>query len=316
MAGFTAFPNGITSLGIPTFGTGILPPFTGKYLFVQEVTTAGVSAGQGTAQQPFNTLDQALAQCTAGHNDVVFMIGTIHTTATLNWNKNNTHLVALCAPSANDRGRISSSGSTVFTPLVNVTAAGCIFSMIGTFHGFASATAQVCWAEAGGRNYYNHCQFLGGGNLTAAAHAGMRSLTVSGADGENVFDDCTIGLDTVLRATGTNASLEFLAGSPRNRFNRPIFQSLVSNAADVHITVGSGGIDRYAFFDHPVFLNAIESGGSTMSAAITANASAGGAIVLRQPISLGATAIATTGPVYGDASAIGAATSGIAIKLT
>lgn len=314
MPKFTNFPNGITSLGIPTFGTGILPPFTGNYFFVQETTTAGVSAGAGTAQSPFNTLGQALAQCVAGHNDVVFLIGTVHVTATVAWNLNNTHLIGLCAPSDNDRARISSSG-TVFTPLVNVTGVGCIIEYIGTFHGFASATTQICWAEAGGRNYYNSCQFLGGGDATAAAQAGMRSLTVAG-QGENVFDNCVIGLDTIVRATNANASLEFLSGTPRNRFNGAIFQSLVSDVSDVHITVGAGGIDRYAFFDHPVFMNAVESTGSTMSAAITANASAGGAIVLREPISLGATAIATTGPVYITGNVPVATTSGIAIKAT
>ena len=63
MPRFTNFPNGITSLGIPTFGTGTIPPFTGNYFFVQQTTTAGVNAGSGTAQSPYNTIEAALAAC-------------------------------------------------------------------------------------------------------------------------------------------------------------------------------------------------------------------------------------------------------------
>ena len=50
--------------------------------------------------------------------------------------------------------------------------------------------------------------------------------------------------------------------------------------------------------------------------AVTANAAAGGAIMLQNPMSLGATALATTGPVYVVGSTPVATTSGIAIKAT
>jgi hypothetical protein len=312
--GFTNFPNGITSLGVPTFGTGIIPPFPSKYFFVQETTTAGVAAGSGTAAAPFNTLDQALAACTAGANDVVFLTGTVHVTAAVAWSKNNTHLVGLCAPSDNDRARISASGSTVFTPLVNVTASGCIFMDIGTFHGFANASAQICWAEAGGRNFYQGCQFLGMGNATAAAHVGSRSLTIAGS-GENKFYDCTIGLDTIARGAA-NASLELLSGTPRNVMRGCIFQMLASAGTPLHITVGSGGMDRYLLLDKCSLINCVDSGGSTISAAIVANASAGGTVLVQDGFSVGATAIATTGPVRGTGNIPTATTSGIAIALT
>lgn len=113
MPRWTNFPNGITSLGIPTFGTGIIPPFTGNYFFVQETTTAGVAFGQGTAQQPFNTIQGALDQCVSGNNDVIFLIGSVHITSSIAWSKNNTHLVGLCSPlKRGKRARISVTGST------------------------------------------------------------------------------------------------------------------------------------------------------------------------------------------------------------
>ena len=314
MPSWTNFPNGITSLGIPTFGTGSIPPFTGKYFWVQETQAIGASAGLGTAQQPFNTLSQALAQCVSGRGDVVFLIGSVHISATLNWNLNNTHLIGVCAPSDNDRARISQTGASVFTPLVNVTGVGCMFLDLATFHGFANASAQVCWAEAGGRNYYGGCQFLGMGDATAAAQAGGRSLTIAG-QGENLFVGCTIGLDTIARSAA-NASLELLSGTPRNVMRKPIFQMLASASTPVHVTVGAGGMDRFLLLDDPVFINAVDSTGTTIAAAITANAAAGGTVALQNAFSVGATAIATTGPVRGTGNVPVAATSGIAISLT
>ncbi len=286
---------------------------TGNSWFVNETT--GNDSNSGSAQSPFKTLDQAQLAAVANNNDVVYLSGTSHRTTTLHWDKAGVSLVGLAAPSDNDRARISVTGTAVFTPLVNVTGGGCSFVNLGTFHGFDDASAQVCWNEAGGRNFYSNVQFLGGGNATAAAQAGMRSLTITGV-GENLFVGCTIGLDTIVRATNANASLELLSGTTRNTFRQCIFQSLISDVSDVHVTVGADGIDRYVLFQGCTFINAIESTSSTMSAAITANAAAGGAVLLQQCLSLGATAIATTGPVYIDGSAQGATTTGIAIKAT
>jgi hypothetical protein len=311
MKTFNFFDTGIGSV---TVNAQLLSQIMaiGNQWFVNETT--GGDSNSGSSAAPFKTLDAALAAATANNGDVVFLQGTAHRTAPLNWNKNDVSLVGINAPSNNGRARISVTGSSVFTPLVNVTANGCAFINFATFHGFNDASAQICWAEAGGRNYYNRVQLLGGGDATAAAQAGMRSLTIS--SGENLFEDCTLGLDTITRATAANATLEFLSGAPRNVLRRCLFQALVSDASDVHVTVGADGIDRYAYFDECAFMNAIESTAVAMNAAITANASAGGAILLRNPISLGATAIATTGPVYIVGTVPTAATSGIAIKAT
>lgn len=316
MARWTAFPNGITSLGIPTFGSSSIPPFTGNYFWVQERTTAGVSAGSGTVSDPYNTLAQAIAACVDGNNDVIFLVGTVHVSATVAWSKSKMHLVGVAAPGSNSRARISQTGSTLFTPLVSVTGGGgCIFQNVATFHGFANASAQVCWAEASsGRNSYQGVAFLGMGDATAAAQSGGRSLTISGG-GENNFIGCTIGLDTIVRSAA-NASLECLAGTARNLFRKCVFQMDASANSPLHITVGADGIDRYLLLDDCMLINSVESGATAISAAIIANASAGGAVLLQNAFSLGATAIATTGPVYGTGNIPTATTSGIAIKLT
>ena len=302
--------------GMPLFGIAGTPPFTGNYYWVDE--TNGSDGNTGGPQDPFKTLTQAHASCTAGNNDVVFLTGTVHVTATVAWTKSKTHLIGL-APQLDSvaRARISQSGTTVFSPLVNVTASECIFKNIGSFHGFVDLTTQICWAEAGQRNQYDNCAFLGMGNATGgASQTGSRSLTVGAAgQGENTFRNCVIGLDTIVRSAA-NASLEFLAGSPRNVFRNCLFPADVSSAGALFVTVGVGGIDRWALFDNCSFMNSVDSGSTTMSAGIIANAAAGGSIVVQGGLSLGATAIATTGPVYVNGAVPVATTSSIAIKAT
>jgi hypothetical protein len=318
MALFNQSRGGIQNqFGMPLFGIAGTPPFTGNQFWVD--ATNGSDGNTGGPQDPLATLTQALALTQNGNNDVVFLSGTVHTTATVTWANNMTHLIGLTAPSNSNRARISATGATAFSPLVNVTGYGCNFINIGTFHGgFTGATgSQVCWnegASGGGRNYYKNCQFYGGGDATTAALAGMRSLTVTASD-ENVFEDCTIGLDTIVRATNANASMEVIGGSARTRMLRCLFQANVSDASDVHITAAAAAIDRFLLLQECALINAIDSGATAMSAAITNAGSA--SVILNGCISIGATAIATTGPVYvNQISAAGATTTGIGIKAT
>lgn len=315
-----SYINIASQFGMPLFGVAGLPPFTGNFFWVDE--TNGSDGNTGGPQDPFKTLSQAHTVAANNNNDVVFLTGTVHVSATVTWSKSRLHLIGL-APELDSqaRARISQTGSSVFSPLVSVTGSECIFKNISAFHGFADASAQICWAEKGGRNWYDHCNFLGMANATAAAQTGGRSLTVGNSgSGECTFDNCTIGLDTITRSAA-NASLEFLGGSPRNVFRKCIFPMLTSSASALFVTVGASALDRFALFDGCTFINAVESTSTTINAAIIANASAGGAILLTpSTISLGATAIATTGPVYGvgmnPGGANSASTDSIAIKYT
>jgi hypothetical protein len=284
----------------------------GNTWFVDETNGSDTQPNAGFANTPFATLAAALAVLQAG--DTIYIIGTVHVTATVVFNKDNVRVIGLNGPSANNRARISQSGSTVFTPLVSVTAQGCYFENLATFHGFASATTQICWTDSGGRNGYKNVQFLGGGNATAAAQAGMRSLLITGGNGECLFEGCRIGLDTVIRATNANASLEMAAGSPRNVFNNCTFSANCSAAGDVHVLVGSGGIDRYAEFNNCTFSNFAGGGGTTLTAAFSVHASAGGNVLVNGGISVGAGKISAAGPVYVNGAVPTAGTSSLGVQ--
>lgn len=311
---YTNFPDGITSMGIPTFGAGGLLPFTGNYFFVDD--SRGSDGNTGGAQDPFKTLARAYAACVAGRNDVVLLIGRQALTATQAWAKDFTHLIGLTAPTWNDRARLTSSGSSVFTPLVNVTAQGCIFANIGTFHGFADASAQICWAEAGQRNRYDHMSFGGMGNATAAAQAGGRSITVGAAgQGENEFTNCFFGLDTVARSGG-NATLEFLGGSPRNAFRSCIFTMDAGSNAEFHVKCPTDGIDRWALFENCSFINTIKSGATAILSAFSVASASGGLILLQRSSIVGATDIEQTpsNNIFIDGGPPTSTTTGLAIN--
>lgn len=300
--------------------------FPGNSWYVSEAT--GSDANAGNAYAPFATLDAAIAAAVANNGDVVYLRGSSHRTTTLNWNKDGVSLVGLNPGSNNNRARISpltvangltQTQVTALHPLVNVTAQGCTFLNLSAFFGFDGSltppAASVCWAEAGGRNYYSNVQFFGGGDALTAAVAGMRSLTIGG-NGENLFENCTIGLDTVQRITNANASLEIVSGSARNRIRGSLFEAWNGLAGNSHILIASGGMDRYLILDKGCILHNF---GTAMSAAVlNAGGSPGGDVVIApDTISVGATALATTGQVYvGQIGTNAPTTTGIGILAT
>ena len=314
--GANNLPYLVGQFGTPIWGVSGSPlPFTGNYFWVDE--TNGSDGNTGGPSDPFKTLTQALSRCVSGNSDVVFMVGSVHVSATVNWNLNKTHLIGLSPPSQNSRARIAIANTAATTgavsPLVNVTGSGCWFQNIEGFNGINQAATQVTWAEAGGENYYQNCNFIQTGNATACSQAGSRALTV-GSD-ENLFVGCTIGGDTEIRATNANATLEFLVngsatGSARNVFRNCIFQMLSSDTSNVHVTAAASTMDRYAAFDDCMFLQGVNSGQSACSAAFTINASAGAFCALNNCLSVGFTAVSASGPVYvNQISASGAATT-------
>lgn len=310
-SGFLSKSKGAIVARANNQGLPYLATRPGNTWFVDETNGNDTQPNAGGPNTPFATLAAALAVLVAG--DTIYITGTVHVTATVVINKDNVRVIGLNSPSANSRARISQSGSTVFSPLVSVTSQGCRFENLATFHGFNDASAQICWSDTGGRNYYNNCQFFGMGNTTAAAQAGGRSLLISGSTGENLFEGCTIGLDTILRATAANASLEFTGGSPRNIFRNCIFRSNCSDAADVHVLIGVGGIDREVSFQGCLFHN-FAGGGTSLTADISADASAGGNVLVDPTcMSVGAGKISAAGPVYVGGAVPTGATSNIGV---
>lgn len=307
--------NIANQFGMPLFGiSGTLPPFMGNYFWVDG--TNGSDGNTGGPQDPFKTLTQAQNACLAGNNDVVLFSGTFSPTATLVWSKNNTHLIGLDADGPYPVPSISVASTTAttgaFSPLVSVTATGCIFQNFSVVSGIAQAATQVAWAEAGGANSYINVNINQVGNATAGAQAGCRALTLASVN--NFFQNSVIGGDAIIRGTGTNFSVELLGGAGSTVFRGCVFPMYTSVAANTFVTTTATTLSGYFIFDACLFVNdPNNTSGTSVTVAITAATASKSVVVLTPSTTIvgalatcvaGATWISTSVPATGGNRAI------------
>jgi hypothetical protein len=320
MVGFsTGGQNISTQFGMPLYGIPDgLPPFTGNTFWVDG--TNGSDGNTGGPQDPFKTLSQAQTACLAGNNDVVYFTGTFSPAATFVWSKNNTHLVGLAInPFATPLISVASVAATsgAFSPLVNVTATGCIFQNFSVLSGINQAATQVAWAEAGGSNTYIDVNINQIGHATAGAQAGNRALTLASAN--NFFQNCVIGNDAIVRATGTNSNVTILAGTGTTIFRQCLFPMWSSVAANTFIVAATATLTGNVILDQCILTNNIQGAGYVANTqAFSISATAGGILLLTpSTVVAGATILNTggTGPVYASIAAAVAA-GGQAVKAT
>lgn len=335
--------SGLEVAGVPTMGMSGLPLTTGNVYFVDYVN--GNDGNTGAADSPLQTLYGAHNKMTAGQNDVAVIVGNGSTTATqrlslanaqtidpaatagtLVWSKNACHIVGMAAPTQTSvRARIAPPTGTYTQAtfgsgnFVTVSAQGCIFANFEVFNGFSTGgNSQIAWTDSGGRNFYQNVMFGGAADAASAQSTSSRSLLLSGSTGENTFNRCQFGVDTVTR-TVANATLQLSGGSPRNRFLECDFVFQTSAATPIGILVAAAsGIDRWQKFDRCTFINNIKSTSTTMSALATLPASAGGLLLMKDCTLVGITEFGTDAnsldQIYVDGGTVTAATSGIAVN--
>lgn len=132
--GFTNFPNGVTSFGIPQIGNGSIPvTLTGKYLFVDSVR--GTAGGDGlTPTSALSTIDAAINKCTAGKNDVIVVaarhVETLSAVSSIVLDVSDVQIVGLGSGDARPTITIGIAGTAGATAAIVVSAAGCSISNI------------------------------------------------------------------------------------------------------------------------------------------------------------------------------------------
>jgi hypothetical protein len=209
-------------------------------------------------------IEAAYAKTTANQHDTIFLIGrgsAVNMSAALTWANNYTHLIGICAPChVGQRARIAyETGAVAASPLITVSATGCIFKNVYIFHGIASASNLINVKVTGQRNYFENVHFAGGGNATQAVDGGA-SLNLNGSASENKFVGCTIGVDTIAASTGMTGLL-IDGGTGSIHTTRNMFKD-----CNFTMKAGSGGasfvelmqinaIDRYTIFDGCQFIN-------------------------------------------------------------
>ena len=297
---YTNFPNGITSFGVPV--TGGMMPTCGNIYFVKPYS--GSDSNDGTEPgKAFKTLTKAHAAATANQNDIIYMYAESNTAANttdyqstvLTWSKNSVHLIGVNAGQRmSHRSRIAFvSTYDTATPLVTVSANGCLFANIEMLEGVAGTTPLGCLKITGQRNHFLNCHIAGIGN-DANDIAGAYSLELYGNASENYFESCVIGLDTIGRGSAANSEILFTYGTGNTRAARTIFkdciiQGLCASAGNYTFLTTSYGLDRYCIFDNCIFSNPATNvaGGAAMTyAMITANAN--GYIILHNTSITGA----------------------------
>lgn len=253
------FPKNLTEYvalqGIP------VGPYSNIYI-VDPVN--GSDSNPGTSfKQPLLTLAAAYALCTADQHDTVLVLAgdtALNPTAAITWAKDHTHLIGLSGdlPGMGQRARIVNHADNDLAVLFTLSANACIVKNIQFFDGKNSAADGACVLVSGSRNYFKNVFFAGMGDATAlgpATRAGSYSLTVSGS--ENYFEDCTIGLDTIVRSA---ANSELIVSGVRNRFRHCDLRSNSVTAGKFLVKIdNSGGDLRDTIFDDCLFFNFTEN---------------------------------------------------------
>lgn len=316
--------------GVPIVGApGLLAMAGAKVFFVDPELGSDSNEGiDGTA--PLATLLAAYNKCQSGRGDIILLKGgptsssttghSVRLSAALDWAKNNTHLIGVCAPtSVGQRARITgpSTGGT-FSPLLTVSASGCRFENISLFDDYT--VDPVALKVTGQRNYFGNVNIQGMGAATGADDAAAASLWLAGG-AENTFDNCIIGLDTVPRSAA-NSEILFTSAAKRNLFKNCEIVSYCDSATHLWCDASaSGSLDRWTRFHDCVFTNAKTgiSSGLTMTQGFNVHASAGGYIELTgTTCQVGATdwCAADNGNVFIRGTAATAGSDGIMLAVT
>jgi hypothetical protein len=326
--GQTNFPNGITSYGVPvtgggggvmSIGGGQLATAPAKTFFCDP--TNGLDSNDGlspaTAKAKLSAVHSVM---TANQNDTVYVIGNssasslsvVAETATLVWSKNLCHIVGVNAFNRISHRVSIRSVTNDFTPLVSVTASGCVFANFHVVDETSSSAAHITWAETGQRNSHFNLHIATPVDQTAADDGGMRAMTISG-DGERYFKDCTFGIDARDRA-GAGATVATLSSAVRDVFEDCLFISRADTSSPTHLLIANGTLDRFILFKRCMFHNH----GTTITEVANVGGSVGGSVILQDCHSIGATdwqAASISGQLY-IVGVDGTATQGLMVNPT
>ncbi len=155
----TNFPNGITSFGVPSIGSGQLPVTNGNYYFVCNASTANGSDGNdGTSvDAPLATLAAAISKCStdAKGDDVITILPghaeTISSNTALTFNVAGMTIVGLGTGSLRPTFTLDTANTCrIPVSAANIKISGCIF--VGNFLSIATCflltTAPGFWVDS------------------------------------------------------------------------------------------------------------------------------------------------------------------------
>lgn len=272
--------NGLIVDGIPVTGSYI-PPITGRYFHVcpGSATISGyggkqiVGSSSNDGSDLANAMDSiatAYNACTSGAGDgiILWSFGTTtamtssYLSSAITWSKHGITVVGVCAPTGiAQRSRVTNlSTKTALANLITVAGDNNTFLNFAIANYGSAAGALGGLDVTGSRNYFGKMQIVGAGSATPAVLVGSYSLQLNSAD-ENLFENCTIGSDTVDQdgsqaATGV---IKFANGCQTNMFKSCRILSYYSYASAttgaIHHVGAGDSITRTQEFRDCSFIN-------------------------------------------------------------
>ena len=280
---------------------------------------SGLDTNDGlTPATAFKTLAAAQTAATAGQNDVVFLHAESNTAASttdyqsaaLTWAKDMVHLIGVNAGSfCSPRSRVAPlSTAAVFANLFVLSANGCLIQGIEFYQGAGLTTlsaSSTCVTVTGERNVFVGCAISGIG-AAGLDYAGSNSLTINGG-GENLFKNCYIGLDTVIRSTATYEVL-VTGTAARTVFDGCHFASYTSLTTWRAVSIGTA-VDRFVKFTDCTFEAVQNAASSAVPAGTLAVTTLNGQVFLIRPALFGYALAVSGGNTYVKVIAAQAATT-------
>jgi hypothetical protein len=258
----TRFPNGISSFGVPVFGSGGFPMTSvGSHFWVDSVN--GSDSNDGTsptrAKKKFSV---GYALMTTNKHDVLHVIGgatEYAETAVVTMDKDYCHVVAHTTPGyTGGRARLTNTVTTATAGEYVISGTGCTFQGLHIQWGdSATDTSVIGCSITGGRNTFINCQFEGPFQAAMGAAAAIRMISITSAQ-DLTFIGCDFGQRTIINTSSTGAIISF-DGTNNNMhvFENCIFHSYQSNtgAGFIHLTLGALPTSGSLLFRKCTFIN-------------------------------------------------------------
>lgn len=277
------------------YGAKIIPqdlamPFglqVGNIWYVDAKNGSDTANDGASWSHAFATLKQAHDSATDNNYDVIIVapggVGSGTGTSELaHWtfSKNLISVVGAPAPVPfSPRSRVLFTTAEDAITCLTISGSGNVFSdlQLGSF-----VDNDVLVNISGSRNAFYGVHFAGQGEATSAGEATACSLTITGSGGENYFNGCTVGIDTIAK-TAANADLILTGATVRNIFEDSRFVSFCTGSGSGHFWVNASAhnsIDRFVEFKNCLFLNATKSSGVAMTVGMTLSTTLEGTVVL------------------------------------
>lgn len=189
--GYTNYPHGLTSMGIPVTGMGI-PATFGTYYFVDSNNGNDNNSGKAM-DEAFATLENAYDNVTSNAHDVIVLSGnSAHSLSDeITWAKSRVHLVGLGGGHRymGQRSRITlgvTTGSAIAA--LQVTGVGNTFTNLKITSSDTLSTSVYCVADGGEFSQWNYCWFEKNTDLDQTGAAELLCNADTG-----YYNHCTIG---------------------------------------------------------------------------------------------------------------------------